>query len=251
MHLPADRSTSRAVLLFSKAPVAGRVKTRLIDPLTAVQAADLHAAFLADLVERLSAQRFALVPVWAVEEGEAVPPQPPGGRRQAGGNLGERMRHTFAEILLGDEAIPGIDLAIAIGSDLPQLGPERIEEAFGALVAGADVVLGPATDGGYYLIGLGAGALRAALFEGVAWSTAAVLNETLERCRSSGLAVALLPEEEDIDTPEALARFLARLAAGELAPCPRTAALVAGWRARGEGAGEPAGSSRLEEACAS
>ena len=79
MHPPAETATIQAVLLFSKPPVAGRVKTRLIDPLTAVQAAELHAAFLADLVERLSAQRFALVPVWAVEEGEAIPPPP--GRR--------------------------------------------------------------------------------------------------------------------------------------------------------------------------
>ena len=251
MHPPAETATIQAVLLFSKPPVAGRVKTRLIDPLTAVQAAELHAVFLADLVERLSAQRFALVPVWAVEEGEAIPPQPPGGRRQAGGDLGERMRHTFSEVLLGDQAPPRTDLAVAIGSDLPQLGPERIEEAFGALAAGADVVLGPATDGGYYLIGLGVEALRAALFEEVAWSTAAVLEQTLERCRAGGLAVMLLPEEEDIDTPEALARFLARLAAGEVAPCPRTTALVAGWRSREEGTGAPAGSSRLEEACAS
>jgi len=229
MQPPADASSRRSVLLFSKPPVAGRVKTRLIGPLTAAQAAELHAAFLADLGARLEDRRFALVPVWAAGEGEALPAQPPGGCRQAEGDLGARMRYALSEILLGGKSSPGGGFAVAIGSDLPQLTPERIEQAFGALAAGVDVVLGPALDGGYYLIGLGGGALRAALFEEIAWSTPAVLEQTLERCRAAGLAVELLPEEEDIDTAEALARFLDRLAEGKLADCPRTAALVAGW----------------------
>jgi|JI10StandDraft_1071094.scaffolds.fasta_scaffold321600_2 rSAM/selenodomain-associated transferase 1 len=247
MPPPADAATNRAVLLFSKPPVAGRVKTRLIGPLSAEQAARLHAAFLADLAERLSAQRFALVPVWALADGEALPPQPPGGQRQAGGDLGARMRYTFEAFLLGGESGAKAGLAIAIGSDLPQLAPERIEQAFAALAAGADVVLGPARDGGYYLIGLGVVALRAALFEGIAWSTSAVLEQTLERCRAAGLAVALLPEEEDIDTGEALARFLDRLATNQLAACPRTAALVATWQI----GHPPADGGRSERTCVS
>lgn len=245
MQPSADASASRTVLLFSKPPVAGRVKTRLIGALTAGQAAELHAAFLADLGARLGDRRFALVPVWAAGEDEALPAQPPGGRRQAGGDLGAKMRHTLTEILLEGEAGPGAGLAVAIGSDLPQLDAERIEEAFDALATGADVVLGPARDGGYYLIGLGAAALRAALFEGIAWSTAAVLEQTLKRCRTAGLTVELLPEEEDIDTAEALARFLDRLAAGQLAACPRTAELVAGWRS-GQ---QPADGGRTERTC--
>jgi rSAM/selenodomain-associated transferase 1 len=224
--VPAAR---RPVLLFTKPPVAGRVKTRLIGPLTARQAAELHGAFLGDLVDRLSAERLDLILVWALEAGEALPLAPPGGRRQIEGDLGARMRQAFTE-LLPASGRTGLDrFAVAIGGDLPQLAATRIEEAFAALEEGAGIVLGPAVDGGYYLIGLGAAALAAPIFEKIAWSTDAVLAQTLERCRAAGLEVALLAEEEDIDTADGLERFAVRLAAGELPACPRTAALLGAW----------------------
>jgi hypothetical protein len=243
----AGRDPRKTVLLFTKPPVAGRVKTRLIGALMPEQAAELHAAFLADLTERLSGQSFTLLPVWALERREAMPQEPPGGRRQAAGDLGERMRHAFTELLSVSGSDEEAGFAVAIGSDLPQLDPGRIDRAFAALTAGADVVLGPAVDGGYYLIGLGAGALRAPIFEEIAWSTDAVLRQTLERCRAAGLAVALLAEEEDIDTVDALERLAGRLAAGELPACPRTAGRLAAWGLDG---GSAAGA-RLEGACAS
>ncbi|MDQ1347568.1 MAG: uncharacterized protein QG573_940 [Acidobacteriota bacterium] len=236
------------VLLFTKPPVAGRVKTRLVGALTARQAADLHAAFLADLVARISGQNFALVPVWALQSGEAPPQEPHGGKRQVEGDLGERLRHSFAELFLAAAGEEDAGLAVAIGSDLPQLEPQRLEEAFHALASGADVVLGPARDGGYYLIGLRAEALRVPLFEEIAWSTAAVLAQTLARCRAAGLTAALLPEEEDIDTADALDRFAKRLAAGELAACPRTSALLAFWGRLG---GAEQRDARQENACGS
>lgn len=244
----AELSASRAVLLVTKPAVAGRVKTRLTGALTAGQAAELHAAFLGDLVERLSGATFALIPVWAVEADEPIPEMPPGGRRQVEGDLGERLRHSFTEHFLtrGNEEDTGF--AVAIGSDLPQLEPQRIDRAFAALVSGADVVLGPAVDGGYYLIGLRAEALRVPLFEEMAWSTDAVLAQTLARCRAAGLEAALLPEEEDIDTADALDRFAGRLAAGELAACRRTSALLALW---GRGGGGDRRRAQREAVCGS
>ncbi len=236
------------VLLFTKPSVAGRVKTRLVGALTARQAADLHAAFLADLVERISGQSFALVPVWALSSGEAPPQEPQGGRRQVEGDLGTRLRHSFTELFLASGNEEDAGFALAIGSDLPQLEPQRIEEAFQALASGADVVLGPARDGGYYLIGLRAGALRVPLFEAVAWSTDAVLTQTLASCRRAGISAALLPEEEDIDTADALERFAGRLAAGECAACPRTSALLALW---GRSTGEERREAQQEDACVS
>ena len=215
------------VLLFTKPPVAGRVKTRLVGALTARQAADLHAAFLADLVARISGQNFALVPVWALQSGEAPPQEPHGGKRQVEGDLGERLRHSFAELFLAAAGEEDAGLAVAIGSD---------------------VVLGPARDGGYYLIGLRAEALRVPLFEEIAWSTAAVLAQTLARCRAAGLTAALLPEEEDIDTADALDRFAKRLAAGELAAGRRTSALLAFWGRLG---GAEQRDARQENACGS
>ncbi len=244
-ELPASH---RAVLLFTKLPAAGCVKTRLIGTLTAVQAAELHSAFLGDLVERLSGEAFALVPVWAVAVGEPIPERPPDGRRQVGDDLGARMRHSLTELLYASGQARDDRFAVAIGSDLPQLEPQRLEEAFQALASGADVVLGPAVDGGYYLIGLRADALRVPLFEEMAWSTDAVLAQTLARCRAAGLAVVLLPEEEDIDTADALDRFARRLAARELAACPRTSALLALW---GRLSGAERRGARQEDACVS
>lgn len=239
--------TRNTVLLFTKLPVAGRVKTRLIGALTPEQAAELHAAFLADLIDRLSGRDFDLVPVWALRTGEPIPREPQSGKRQVEGNLGTRMRHSFTELLFASGSDEGAAFAVAIGGDLPQLEPGRIEQAFTVLAQGADVVLGPAVDGGYYLIGLGAGALSAPLFEEIAWSTDAVLTQTLDRCRAAGLAVALLAEEEDIDTAEALERLAGRLAAGELPACPRTAMLLAAWALQRE----PACGTKLEGVCVS
>jgi len=238
------------VLLLTKPPVAGRVKTRLIGALTAEQAAELHAAFLGDLAERLAESAFDLVPVWALADGEPLPPAPQGGRRQAEGDLGARLRHSFAGCFSATPQADPAHFVVAIGSDLPQLAPQRLEEAFQSLAEGAEVVLGPAVDGGYYLIGLRAEALAAPLFEGIAWSTGEVLAQTLARCRAAGLAVALLCAEEDIDTAEALGRFALRLAAGELPACPRTAALLAAWARPGSAL---AGRERAEAeaACAS
>ena len=248
MKLSEAGGNCGTVLLFAKLPVPGRVKTRLIGALTATEAARLHAAFLADVIERLQGQPFALVPVWALERDELIPSEPAGGLRQVEGDLGARMRHTFAEILSFEPQGRECPFAVAIGSDLPQIEPERIEQAFDKLAEGADVVLGPARDGGYYLIGLGAAALDAPIFEGIAWSTESVLEATLECCREAGLTVELLPEEEDIDTAESLARFAGRLAMGGVAACPRTAAQLAVWGGRAGRADTQAG---LEDRCAS
>jgi glycosyltransferase A (GT-A) superfamily protein (DUF2064 family) len=89
------------------------------------------------------------------------------------------------------------------------------------------VVLGPAEDGGYYLIALRAGAVAPRLFAEIAWSTDQVLPATLDRCRELGLAVELLPMAADVDTPEDLRRLAVRMAGDDLG-CPRTQALLLG-----------------------
>src|SRR4029077_14050553 len=97
----------------------------------------------------------------------------------------------------------------------------------------ADVALGPAEDGGYYLIAVRPGALSRRLFEGIAWSTERVLAQTLERCRELGLRVAMLPMAADVDTPDDLRRLAARLGEepeGGCPACPRTRELLAAWQ---------------------
>ena len=222
---------TRRLLLFAKAPVPGDVKTRLVVPggLTASQAASLHAALVADLSRRLEAGRWDLVLMWSLSRGD----DPPAGlvpagvpwRRQRGHDLGERLYRGLKW------AASGAGYAAAVGSDHPDLDLARVETAFDLLAAGRDAVLGPARDGGYYLIALRREAVDRRLFDGLAWSTPAVLPETLSRCGELRLDVALLPEGEDLDTVDDLARFQdAVLRRPELRSlCPRTAEVVASW----------------------
>jgi uncharacterized protein len=212
----------RRLLLFTKPARPGRVKTRLIGDLTADQAAELHAAFLGDLLARLTGGSFELQLAWALEPGEALPEGFwPGvaGVRQEGEGLGERLFGALALAARGGAAVA------ALGSDHPTVGLDLVERAFAAVEGAADVALGPAEDGGYYLVAVAAGALRRRLFQEVPWSTGGVLAATLARCRELGLAVELLPPAADVDTPADLARLAARLDGA----CPRTHALLAAW----------------------
>jgi hypothetical protein len=199
------------------------VKTRLIGDLTAAQAAELHAAFFADLLERLRRGPFALRVAWALEAGEALPEGAPGiaSVRQEGADLGARLHAALADAARAHPAVA------AVGSDHPDLPVERVTEAFAAL-ATSDVALGPAADGGYYLVALRAGAVRPELFAGIPWSTDRVLAATLERCRALGVRARQLAPAADVDTPADLRLLAGRLAAGG-ARCPRTAALLAAW----------------------
>ena len=196
------------------------MKTRLIGDLTAAEAAGLHAAFLEDLLDRLRVGEFELRIAWALEPGEAIPEGPWPGLRQEGGDLGERLYRA-----LHDAAAAGAGAVAALGSDHPTLPLEIVHRAFETIESGADVVLGPAEDGGYYLIALRAGAVTPRLFAEIAWSTDQVLAATLARCRELGLTVELLPAASDVDTPEDLRRLAARMAEDDLG-CPRTRALL-------------------------
>jgi hypothetical protein len=218
-----SENPARRLLLFTKPARAGRVKTRLIGELTAEEAARLHAAFLEDLLARLRGGDFELRLAWALEAGEQVPAGPVPGVRQEGSDLGERLYRALAQAAAGAQAVA------AVGSDHPALPLELVHRAFTTLEAGADVVLGPAEDGGYYLIALRAGAVSPRLFANVAWSTDQVLAATLARCRELDLRVELLPAAADVDTPDDLRRLAARLAVSDLG-CPRTRDLLGALR---------------------
>jgi uncharacterized protein len=235
--LSVESHADRRLLLFTKPARPGRVKTRLIGDLTPVQAADLHGAFLGDVLERLQGGSFDLRIAWALDEGDEVPGGPVPGLRQEGAGLGERLFRALsgaAREMAFERAI-GMGhrgAVMALGSDHPTLPLELVHHAFEQVEAGAEVVLGPAEDGGYYLIALGAGSVSPRLFEGITWSTGSVLAETLERCRELGIEPELLPVAADVDTPEDLRRLAGRLAtaaAGLELGCPRTRRLLADW----------------------
>jgi rSAM/selenodomain-associated transferase 1 len=141
---------------------------------------------------------------------------------QAAGDLGQRIHAFFA-----GEFERGATKIVLTGSDAPTLNPATVMSAFSHLES-RDVVLGPATDGGYYLIGC----RRAApsIFEGIDWSTPDVLRQTVERLHSLGLSLAILPPWYDVDTPDDLRMLSGHLRALRLAGhdprVPRTEALI-------------------------
>lgn len=218
-------STERVALaVMAKVPVAGQVKTRLCPPLTPRAAARLARCFLLDRVEQLG-----LIPeadrlvAFAPPEGEAgLRRLLPAGVRlvpQVGPDLGTRLDRLLTALLA--EGYAG---AIALDADSPTLPTDYLRAACRHLrAATADVVLGPAEDGGYYLIGLRAPA--PALFQAMPWSTATVAAETQARARAAGLRLRLLPAWFDVDRGPDLARLRAA-APGGFRP-PRTLAFLA------------------------
>jgi uncharacterized protein len=212
------------VLVFAKAPDPGAVKTRLVPALGEGGAAVLAARFARRTLD--TATRAAVGPVVLVCAPDTAHPFFEVCRRrhavtlspQGDGDLGARMHRAFAETLTTSTA------AILVGTDTPDLHADDLVAAAQALRDGVDVVLGPAEDGGYWLIGLRRPV--PALFESMPWSTDAVLHTTRSRIAALGLRLHELVARADIDRPEDLARLLAR---DDLAPL--AADLVARQRA--------------------
>ena len=215
------------VVLFAKLPRPGRVKTRLIgDQVTAERAAELYGAFLRDMIRRFqSTAEFDLVVAWALGDDEGLPDHRGEAIRQHGNDLGERMYDALRYAARDHEYV------MVLGSDHPELPRQRVLTAFNALRRGADAVLGPSRDGGYYLIGLPGRSLKRRLFEHIEWSTDQVLNQTLSRCRAERIEPILLEVESDIDRPEDLQALRRRLDEDE-SIAAETLAVLQSWHDR-------------------
>ncbi|MDX1530550.1 MAG: TIGR04282 family arsenosugar biosynthesis glycosyltransferase [Rhodothermales bacterium] len=210
--MTSARPLHDALIVFGKVPEPGAVKTRLTELLTPEEAARLYDAFLRDALDAYRALP-AAVRLYLAPEG---PPEPadlaPAGvtvHAQRGDGLGERMGAALADTFLA-----GAERAVVIGTDHPTLPLAFVERAFEELRQPLACVLGPSTDGGYYLLGLNE--LRPQLFQGIAYSRPDVFARTLERAAEAVRHVAVLPEWYDVDTPDTLRRLAAEL----LAPDP-------------------------------
>jgi rSAM/selenodomain-associated transferase 1 len=222
---PRSAPPRRALVVVGKAPIPGQVKTRLCPPLTPALAAGLHAAFLRDTLALAAA-------VPAVESMVLYPPVPgavemlratlgPAARLlpQRGVGLGAALAGAVAMVLSD-----GFDQVALLSSDNPNLPPAPIAAGFAALDA-HDVALGPAADGGYYLIALKAPHLG--VFEGITWSTAVVLAETCARARDLSLRLATLPAWHDVDDVAGLRRLDEELRTGVGGAATHTRAYLA------------------------
>ena len=187
------------VLVFQKNAILGQVKTRLAAGMGELPALEIYK-HLVQLT--YSALESVPVPVWTYFSDfipEFIHPSVEKGFVQEGQDLGERMSNAFARTFES-----GRDKVVLIGTDCPTLQSQHLLQAFEALNH-SDLVLGPARDGGYYLIGMKGRA--AYLFEGIVWSTSQVLSQTLHVASQQGLIVTLLPELDDIDTQEDWQRY--------------------------------------------
>jgi rSAM/selenodomain-associated transferase 1 len=237
-----------ALVIVAKYPEPGAVKTRLAALIGAERAASLYRAFLGDLAERFGAAHCAdgYHLRWACAPGL----RPPSALRgivgaesvvfaQRGDDFAARLYHIAC-----DARTAGYRRLVIMSSDSPHLPTSAVAAAFAALVT-SDVALGPAEDGGYYLIGLRLDGSRAGsrerlacsldaldappdLFRGIGMSTATVCAETLERAHALGLAPTLLAPTFDVDEAPDLARLWDALRHADERLAPRTRLALAG-----------------------
>ncbi len=206
---PGAEEEDRVLLVFAKAPRPGRVKTRLAADIGDDRATRIYRRLGSSVVEAVRRgawrTRVCYAPAnaeaelrrWLGEEGLEFRPQDPG-------DLGHRMERAMREAFQ-----EGADRVCIVGTDAPGVDGSVVERAFAALETPETAVVGPARDGGYYLLALRRPCPR--LFHGIPWSTSEVLPRTLERITEAGLQTRLLAERTDVDRVQDLPPELARL----------------------------------------
>lgn len=191
------------ILFFAKTPVAGQVKTRLQPVLGEAGALQLHRQLIRYGWQQLLRSAQAPLELWVSAGGsEDFFRQLDGVTRinqQRGQDLGARMHHATCDALLDAEFV------VVVGADCPSVDGDYVAQALALLAGGEPVVLGPADDGGYVLIGLRAP--MAEVFRDIDWGQPQVMQQTRERLRDAGVHWQELPLKWDIDRPEDLSRL--------------------------------------------
>lgn len=195
-----------ALIIFAKAPVPGKVKSRLIPAIGKQKAASLYKALLSRTIETARQSGFSTIQLWI--DGNLNHPYIAELRhrhglklyRQHGPDLGARMSNAF------DIVLRNYPYAVLMGSDCPYLAVSDIQQAAGYLENSMDVVLGPAEDGGYYLIGLKKNNYR--LFNNIKWGTDSVAKETCARINALNWNPGFLTKRRDLDRTADLFHYL-------------------------------------------
>jgi len=204
-------SAEERLLILLKAPILGTVKTRLAAEISPATALGIYRQLLDQVINAMSplpAVELHYTP--AVEAPTVSPWLKPGWtlHPQKDGNLGDRMHHAFSQAFAA-----GALRVVMVGTDCPAVEPADVRQAWTALTTN-DLVLGPALDGGYWLIGLNRP--HPELFNDINWSTSAVLSETLACAKQLGLSHQLLRPLSDVDTKADWDAYQAALSAQTL-----------------------------------
>jgi rSAM/selenodomain-associated transferase 1 len=190
---------NRCLIVFVKYPQSGQVKSRLAKDYDDDFAADLYKAFVIDILECVVKGDWQLRIYFDPPEREIEIKKLFGNgheyRPQLGADLGVRMKNAFDDCFS-----EGFNSLVLIGSDFPDLPLKIIEDAFAVLDGSSDAVIGPANDGGYYLIGFRYDTFLPHIFEGLTWGTPIVLEETIRILKAKNHIPQLIDEWHDIDT---------------------------------------------------
>ena len=195
-----------ALLVFTRAPIPGQTKTRLIPLLGAQGAAEFHQTVLQSTLAVANVSDFGTFEIWCATENDhpyikqCELDYACAMKIQQGNDLGERMQHAIETTLAGNTFV------VLIGSDCPAITTDILNKTYQHLSNGKDAVLGPASDGGYYLIGLKKP--NSSIFQDIVWGEANVAERTRENFADLGLDYVELEELSDIDTPEDYQRYI-------------------------------------------
>jgi len=191
-------SNHQCIIIFAKAPVKGHVKTRLATDMDETDVVNLYKHFVSDILYKIKSTGLphkifydppgteALMADWLGADNDFV--------LQKGEDLGERMENAFMKLFVNN-----ITRAVIIGTDSPDLPEAYIMDAFSGLEKN-DAVIGPAVDGGYYLIGFNKDSIVPEVFANMPWGTGVVFEKSMAILNNQNLSVHMLPKWRDVDT---------------------------------------------------
>lgn len=203
-----NESDNESILVFIKSPEKEKVKSRLASVIGEERALTLYKSFVLDIIDTLKRGNYPLRIFFYPPDSREVLENWIGNNcdyiSQRGDDLGERMKNAFVQSFS-----EGLQRVVLIGSDIPDLTLTLVDEAFGSL-DNHDAVIGPASDGGYYLIGFKKSTFLPDIFNGITWSSNSVFLKTMKVFNETGRGVHILPEWRDVDTMDDLRSLLGR-----------------------------------------
>jgi uncharacterized protein len=197
----------KALIVFARRPEAGKVKTRLTTVLTPEQAAELHEAFVLDVLDSfrtVDADVRLYLSGGASHDNSDFAPRGVDCFEQRGEDLGQRMQNAFIETFRA-----GYEKIAIVGTDHPTLPVSYINLSYTALQGTRSIAIGPSEDGGYYLLAMND--FFPELFVGMTYSHDSVFRQTVERAAVTGAFLTILPPWYDVDTPDDLQRLIRSL----------------------------------------